>query len=463
MLESTLPVADLDTPDHIDSYTGEIDPQAAEFRLRIISTPSAVLISDEQKKLMETLKWYEKTLQAFLNAQDGYSEEPGDEVFEWVNEFGQETRGPMWMQIQHDFSSSDRYIELVHEARSYTDRCRELVENMMRLVILWLKVYLNPGDGQKRNEQIVDIVMNLGTWEDEGSLRNYLAKLANRDWPLGRKLNVFATNTVKAYFPVSPEAIEFIEFLKELVQRGESEVDIALIFLSLQNGLMFPEDASMAVPVEITGASGAMTLYDFIEENEEEILANLNDRAPKRIEEPYDLVALVAEQGLKQAISTGEPKSTEVKKTPEYIEGYLRAAMTVKQATYRDENGYHNTLEEAGWSNFRIKRSPEGAELYSDVRMRGGMQAQAMAAFWKQLNLEKRRKEEARIKSVLSDGKGLALANGRQVSWNIAIMKFNSGEFEHNKEEWMKITNFLRSKKVGSYFCQVVEKSLVTM
>jgi hypothetical protein len=85
--------------------------------LRITSTPSAVLISDEQKKLMETLKWDEKTLQAFLNAQDAYTKDPCDEVIKWVNESGQEARGPMWMQIQHDFASSDRYIELVHEAR----------------------------------------------------------------------------------------------------------------------------------------------------------------------------------------------------------------------------------------------------------------------------------------------------------------------------------------------------------
>jgi hypothetical protein len=120
---------------------------------------------------MEILNWDEKTLQAFLNAQDGYAEEPGDQVIEWVNEFGQEAKGPMWMQIQHDFASSDRYIDLVQEARPYTDRCRELVENIMRLVKSWLKVYHNPGDGYKRNEQIVDIVMKLGTWEDEGSLR----------------------------------------------------------------------------------------------------------------------------------------------------------------------------------------------------------------------------------------------------------------------------------------------------
>lgn len=483
-LEGSTPFADMDSPDHINPYTTEIDPEAKEYRLHIraIDTvlmsehpefgikklPNGITVAvreddtPDYERVSKDLKWDPATLETHVSAQEGYSIEPNDEIEEWVNEFWQETKDPVWMQIQYDFSSSDAYFAVSQEARAYTDRIRDFVNNTMRLVKAWLKVYLNPGDGQQRNEQIVDILMKMETWEDEKALKAYLRKLANRtDWDMERKLSSVAIQTVKRVFPKSQEAAEFIAFLNELVQRGENEVDVALIFLSVQNGLMFTEETAKEIKLSVT-VGDASTLYDYIEENEEEILANLNDRAPKRWDEPFELVAQVAEQGFQQAIATGDPKSSEIRRTPEYIEGYIRAAMTAKSMSFRDEAGYHNLFEEAGWSNFRMKRSPKGAVLYSEARSRKSTQRQAMAAFWKQYGVEQRRKAESRIKSTWSEGanSGLILSNGRKVTFNIAVMKFNGGEFEHTAEEWLKIAGFLKMKKIGVYFCQLVEKSL---
>jgi hypothetical protein len=485
-LEASTPFADMENPDYIDPYTTEIDPEAEQYRIHISPIARTLLTSERPEvairkldsgitvalreddspnyeQVAKDLKWEPEVLEAHVNAQEGFSTEPNDDIEEWVSEFWQETRDPVWMQIQQDFSSSDSYMEISQEARTYTDRLHELVDNTMRQVKSWLKVYLNPGDGNQRNEQIVDILIKLGSWEDEKDLRAYLRRLANKDWTLERKLASVAIQTVKRIFPKSQEAADFLAFLNELVLRGEKEVDIALIFLSVQNGIMFAEEAAQEIKLSRT-VGDALTLYDFIEENEEEILANLNDRAPKRWEEPFELVAEIAEQGFKQAVGTGDPNSQEVKKTPEFIEGYIRAAMTSKSMSFRDESGYHNTFDESGWSNFRMKRSPKGTELYSQARSRKSTQRQAMAAFWKQYGLEQRRKAEGRIKSTWTEGKesGLILSNGRKVSFNVAVMKFNGGEFEHTAEEWVKIAGFLRTKKIGGYFTSLVEKKYKT-
>ncbi len=417
-LEQTMPYGELDSPEWIDPYTGEVDPDAMLERVNFQTSEG--LEEEESLPFMEA-----------FNEDDEFTLEQYEE---------RENEKPVWMQIQDDMKVSPVYYDLVNELRNDRDLLREFINKALS------------GRREVAVKRIADeaITKKLGSLTDINKVSRDLVE--NRQLTaLGQKVFQACTRTIwnerKTIFSDAREAVReseeakaFLAELQHLADRNESPVDIAVLFLSMQHGLCFTESDSKQIRL------GNRTLFDFIEENEDELLENMtNPSGVSEISPSYEYIDNFCEETIRLYAETGDVDMAKAKSSvsarmnhPFFIEGYIRAATVLRNVT-------REKLVSAGHENFRQKISPEGNAAYHDACREGKTHKDAMREFWKVVNSP--RKVLPRITTIRSTG--LVLDTGREISFGIAVLKVQHNELDLPERERVRLKDILKQKAWG--------------
>lgn len=410
-LEQTMPYGELDSPHWVDGYTGEVDPDAM---LETINFPASE--SDEESIFYS---------EAF-DEEDEFTIELYEE---------REFEKPMWMQAQEDMQVSPSYYDLVNELRLERNALRERITQALT----------------ERREAAIKRIAATAHKKELGSplvLLNAAREIVENKVfsTLGQevyaKCNKLIWEERKAIFPDarevvrrSPEAKGYLHGLQGMAERNENPVDLAVLFLSMQHGLCFEEfDAKQ---VHLTGKG---TLYEFIEDNEEELLENMNNPAGiSEVSPSREYIDQYCEETIQLYANTGDADLAKSRfNHPYFIEGYIRAATVLRNVT-------KEKLISAGHENFRQRISPAGNRAYHQARLEGKDMKEAMWAFWRVVHQPER--VRPRITAVRDTG--LVLDTGRAISFGIAVLKVQHDELELSREDRVRLRDLLQLRNWG--------------
>ena len=125
----------------------------------------------------------------------------------------------------------------------------------------------------------------------------------------------------------SSEAVGYLHGLQGMAERNENPVDLAVLFLAMQHGLCFEELDSREVRL-----LGKGTLYEFIEDNEEELLENMNNPAGiSEVSPSREYIEEFCEETIQLYADTGDADLSKSRfNHPYFIEGYIRAATVLR-------------------------------------------------------------------------------------------------------------------------------------
>lgn len=418
-LEQTMPYGELDSPDWVDPYTGEVDPDAMLERVNFQTSEG----SEDEESL--------SFMEAF-NEEDEFTLEQYEE---------RENEKPVWMQIQDDMKVSPVYYDLVNELRNDRDLLRERINKAL----------------SDRRREAVKRITDEAITKKHGSLTD--VQKASRDivenrqlTPLGQKVFQACAKTIwkerktifsdaRATVRNSEEASGYLAELQRLADRNESPVDIAVLFLSMQHGLCFTESDSKQIRL------GTRTLYDFIEDNEDELLENMtNPSGVSEISPSYEYIDNFCEETIRLYAETGDADMAKARSSvsarmnhPFFIEGYIRAATVLRNVT-------RERLVSAGHESFRQKVSPEGNVAFHKARREGKKHKDAMREFWRVVNSPN--KVLPRIATIRSTS--LVLDTGREISFGIAVLKVQHNELDLPESERVRLKDILKQKAWGA-------------
>lgn len=417
-LEQTMPYGELDNPDWIDPYTGEVDPDAMLERINFQAS--------EGEEGEESLSFMEA-----FNEDDGLTLEVYEES---------ENEQPVWAQIQDDLKVSSVYYDLVNELRPDHDLLQKRINTALT----------------DRREVAVKRIAAEAQQKRIGSRNDVLKAcrniVENRQLNhLGQKIFHSCSKTIwnerKTIFSDAREVVRnsnevnaYLNELQFMANRNENPVDIAVLFLSMQHGLCFTESDSKQIRL------GNRTLYDFIEDNEDELLENMtNPSGVSEISPSYEYIDNFCEETIRLYAETGDADMVKARSSvsarmnhPFFIEGYIRAATVLRNVTWEK-------LVSAGHENFRQKVSAEGNVAFHKAHREGKTHKDAMREFWKVVNSPK--KVLPRISTIRKTG--LVLDTGREISFGIAVIKVQHNEIDLPDSEKARLRDILYQKQWG--------------
>lgn len=410
MEEQTLPFTELDNPDYVDSYTGEIE--------------------EVERIQFQAPEDHEGDFSEAFDSEDGMDEEFYDEydVKPWTLE-----------EMQQDFQAQN-FSYLSRDIRPLAQELRTAISETLQSTrekhFADFRIEVNKLDMKKRQEY-------LDAKEDIESV------FFGKELPEERRKKVMLLKLVPGFLKGifaetredvrnSPEANAYLLKLQEYIDRGEFAVDVALLFLSLQHGLCFEEFDAKAVRL-LEGTN----LFDYIEDYEDEILENVNNPSGIRSEEPSRaFIDAFCEDTIKAYAALGKPSFKAAPDTPQFIEGVIRAASTLRDVS-------SVKLNAAGYEAWRYWMSHQGNEAFHFQRSQGADYKTAMREFWKFAN------KTPRIATIRSTG--LVLTNGRVVDWKIAALKLTKHEIELDQRDALKLAQSLEKQNWGSEFVRLLQ------
>ena len=412
MLIQNRPLDELDSPGWIDPYTGEVDPESDLITIRRLTEfPAPETLEGDPNEIVSSITYYEngvKVVQPITRAQhaeliaverrsvaasEGFNSEDGEEE-EWFDDV--DPLKPMWQQINEELNPQN-LPELSREARPYQADMRKAIDLALMEAkakaaeLLVLEVSTDPAFEQVEPERLkiaCEDVLNFpnvqcreleqlsrGIWRAH---QNHARSL--RDSTFSHARSLFRESAGGESLPRMAAAQG-----RRAGIRGRSGSPVPLL------------PARARVRGGGCGAdrcwSGSYPhLYDFIEENFDEISEMLLDGALGQgtSVSQAELDAFADETIEQIAALQGDPNSKEITHHPAYIKGYLTAMANAKEITGTDENGnYHNAAIEAGWDAWRQWKSPGGNQAYHEAKANGKTTSEAMKAFWQVVNKPK--------------------------------------------------------------------------
>jgi hypothetical protein len=408
LLECTMPENELLSPDWVDQYTGEIDPEALEYANLNIKE-----VSDAGNEL-ETLELQaEKSAEAF-NSEDDLSFEPEEDTLS-------ATRDPLWMEMQADLSPTDRLWDLKKQGAKRIRKCQ--------------------------------FAMTTGTQEQFLASEEAKSFMKWMEW--SGKHNIWR----KVEKLVDGKMVK----LEERFTEGEAPQDLAVIFLSLQNEMGFPEEYAEQIPIVSPVApnlAGWLEIFgdEFLEQFSQ---INLNDTelhydlSPQHIETSVEAIEAFTNESFDMIVKNSSCASDkDITRRPEYIAAFFNTMINAKTVAKTEPDGrYRNLAVEAGWDAYRESVSHDGNLAYRYAIDHGKDNKEAMKAFWSLVNKTKNSSQIVRkdgVAKIMPDG--LILTSGRKVTWSIAALKAKNNELEFKEGEKDRIINALNKAGVGLNF-----------
>jgi hypothetical protein len=356
MLETTVPFNELESPDFVDSYTGEpITDEDLEWVGR-----------DDKKDhpFLDVNPWQEFLV---TRVRESYAD---PEVAAKAMAASSE-----WVGVEDD--------ELILEDRGYEPPTfSEGLFSTDELPLLRAEV-----------DEVVG-----------PALRNAIRRELERggDTPL-----------VQAHVRASSEARDFLELMQRMLNRGQAIQDVFLLIRPFTHALGLTEQDWATLKTK--DARGNLQRWAAMYEDD----INQTEEAGPLVHFQTNQAELedIAEQFLQELLSTvpveGDrlslnPGLNPILRSKHYVEGFIRAQI----------NGSENPALEA-WRHWRKKTSPDGALAYDVELKKHGDRKLAMSAFWrvatKAGDIIAQPKRVAALKPT-----GLRLENGREISWSTA-------------------------------------------
>jgi hypothetical protein len=408
LLECTMPENELLSPDWVNQYTGEIDPEALEYANLNIKEGSDV--GNE----METLELLaEKSAEAF-NSEDDLSEDDPDDPFAG-------SRDPVWMEMQADLSPTKHLWDLKKQGAKRIRKCQ--------------MVMMTGDQEQFLASDEAKAFMNWMKWSGKHNVWRKVEELKD-----GKPIKV-----------------------EKRFTEGEAPQDLAVIFLSLQNEMGFPEEMASEIPIVSPVApnlAGWLEIFgdEFLEQfsqidlNDTELHYDLSpEHRETSVEAIEEFTAESFDMIVKNSSSAGDKDIT---RRPEYISAFFNTMINAKTVAKTEPDGrYRNLAVEAGWDAYRESVSHDGNLAYRFAIEHGKDNKEAMKAFWSLVNKTKNSSQIVRkdgVAKIMPDG--LILTSGRKVTWSIAALKAKNNELEFKEGEKDRIIAALNKAGVGLNF-----------
>ncbi|MBN1454346.1 MAG: hypothetical protein JW963_25235 [Anaerolineales bacterium] len=409
LLESTIPLEELEYPDWVDSYTG-----VAEEREKPIAIRTTVKELDEEAAFIrdENLTWTMADFAAFQNAQRGGFNADADAIVIYDDDTDSNDKD---FEFKGDYATTDEAPELRTLLRSEISALRKKIEKTFA-------VY------QLSCEDLSDAL-------DE--TRNSVIH-SSEATTLMRMLKSQASH----FLPQDVAAVA-LEFQSEFCWTMEELNRVRVANMGLGDwieaaGENFLEQFQDASPnwAEITQEE--IDLY-----SEDTVFAQALAYAPKSLRD--QVLALIEENKVDVAKHHfWNVASTLRTRTPGdhplFIAGSVRAAIVGTQT--------HEGLIAAGWEAFRSGTCYEGNQAYHNARSKGASHPEAMKAFWRLYNLKFPR--QVKILKPFTDG--LLLEGGRKVDWHVAALKLLGNELDLDANFAKRLYDVLAAKNVGIEF-----------
>ncbi len=474
VLMQNRPLDELESPGWIDGYTGEVDPDSDILRIKSVSDvekdEELVGDPDEIVGYVEVYEGGKCVRQPITRAQqfemrqmearssigsEGFNAEDAlDE--EWFDD--RDPLTPTWQEIATELNPQN-LGELSREFKPYRDEFRKCIERSLDEVRQEAaeEVFLQAAHNAVF-ELVAPKMLMLACWDavafplkrhPELSELSYGVYKQHGDLIGNLRTDIF--RKARQRIRKSVEAKNVLEWLQRKADALEFPVDLVRIFLGLQHGLGFEEEDCSEV--KLSGPYA--TLYDFMEDNWEEISEQLVSGSLGR---PFEIsqaeIEVFSNETVEQiAELEGDDNSNEITFSRAYIKGFLTAMINAKDITSTDDNGaYHNTAVEAGWESFREWKCPEGNKAFHALRKQGKGHKEAMAAFWKLAN-------RPRVIGINPDKSGLTLQYSdkqRKINWYIAALKVKENELNITPEERKRLKAKLLELHVGTQLVTVL-------
>ena len=365
ILEQSLPEAELEAPDWVDAYTGEVDMSMADritIRVPQQDKDEIEMAAAQASEGFNSDDDLEKSL---------YHHDISTEAMEW------DVREPTWMEIQNDLRPSEDQ-EILRE--------NEAIKRFRKEITKTYNKYIKKGMSKEAATELVK--------------HNIHAPIRIED-----------PNTGEETLGQNSEVDLAIRELNKLAETYETK-DIAYIFLGMQNEFGFDEEDAAKIHV----AGSPNNLMDWIDLFGDEVMESLystfepyvykndldTEEKPKvaEVEQPQEAidtpwedsetatVSYFAEQTIRDIVKSAKKDiegqvSPNVFRTPEFIEGFLRAMSAGASQTYKDtDNVWRSAGNKAGWEAWMEHFNPTAFKAYQQARRDGLNFNKAKSVFW---------------------------------------------------------------------------------
>jgi len=382
-LSQSLPSGELDSPDYIDSYTGEVieddefDWQLGSLadimqRVEMVS-PMHDEMYRRATELKETLGWSQKDVDDFMRAQTMFDSMDDEEHFD--------DRGYVPPTLETDLQIDRSAFAIATPALAAFTRWRtETFESMKK----------KGAQGQTWKEAF------LGRKEDSGEVTNLVNAIAE---------------IASSYDITTASAIA----LKVMGEYGLTEDDLEGIGGFTANNRFYELNA-------------------YIAEWGDDVLELMQDGLPASI--PTSEIERMDAETLEQLSAILPEKHHNPMQTRSYILAYVQA-ISANAALGEAEN-----VAIAAW---RKAMSPAGAKAYQDAWKASKNKSTAWRAFWGKCGPDVPRPQE-HVRAVRGNFSGLVLTSGRKIDWRIAAIKLKNDELALTGEQKDKLKVMLTQK-----------------
>ena len=387
-LAQSLPAGELETPDYIDSYTGEpVEDDEFDFQIGSIADIMAKFetVSPVQEEtyrramqLKQELGWDQDTVNQFVAAQSSFDAREMAE--EW-----QEDRGYAPPTGEQGLTVDRSAFVVASPLMANFSRWRtETFEDMKRRGVKsrnWKATFLAR---KASSDEVIDLI-------------NGIAEVAN------------------SYDITTATAVA----MRVMGEYGLTEEDFSNIGGFTPNGVFYE-------------------LNDYIEEWGDDVLEIMQDGMPASI--PTSDIDMVDEATQKQLAALLPEKHHNPMQTRSFILAYIEAIGTGAQLGAAENHAI------AVW---REAMSPAGAKAYNEAWERTHVKSTAWRAFWKHCGPDVPRPQE-HVKAIQGNFRGLVLSSGRKIDWRIAEIKLKNDELELTPEQKTKLKALLIEKGMAS-------------
>jgi len=246
-------------------------------------------------------------------------------------------------------------------------------------------------------------------------------------------------------------------------------VDVAYLFLSLESDFGFDDEDAKLIKTHGTYP----TLYDWLEQFEEECVENLNlegryDPSVVWGEEmqPVTNSAKIEEIGAKNVDRICEMaaancarlraagKKVDAFSTPEFIRAVMETNINSRVTVFMDTDGKWKSLSQTnGWAAWMKQFNPFAFKAYLAARAVGKSVDEAKSAFWECVKTPAAKKLETITGMTAA---GLTLSSGRKVDWGIAFLKFKNNEIEITPEKRASLKEALTSRNLAPQLVSIL-------
>jgi hypothetical protein len=423
-LDTTLPLSELDTPDWIDGYTGEVDGM-----IEFLNLPSDVGSDPDYSEGFNAI----------------------DEEEEFFDEWDVRP-DPVWMQAQNDTHASPEFFDLQERMEDSLQGCR----NALSAILFERK--------ERAGNELADLAQASAKFSKIPHEKLFKAARQTVTYPHEQEFPALKWTSYDLYkefketvqamrahifdtqneFEASYEAKRFINALQFEAEDHAAPQDLAILFLKLQNGLYFraidENEVIVAYPAVTDVKLVGCTLEDYLLENADAILEDMNDGGLAIRSTDMQQIEDFCEETLKTLVVQQTGK--EITSSPVFLDAYYRCMFDARTIS----NGKRNLALEAGWDAWRQQTNPLANHAFHAALKAGGTNPEAMKSFWKVVNNYK----DNRIVSIRPSG--LVLSSGRQIDYHIAQIKLAANELPLSTQEKARLRDLLTSHKWGGRF-----------